>query len=55
MFGCCNNIQNMFNMNQPMIGGQVIEPTINKCIEKEFYHEVPQKMIIYDRPNIVDK
>ena len=43
MFGCCNNRQNMFdmNMNQPMMEGQVIEPTINKCIEKEYYHEVP--------------
>jgi hypothetical protein len=26
-----------------MMEGQIIEPTINKCIEKEFYHEVPQK------------
>ena len=41
MFGCCNNRQNMFN--DPMMEGQVIEPTINKCIEKEFYHEVPQE------------
>ena len=41
MFGCCNNRQNMFNMNQPMMEGQVVEPTINKCVEKEFYHEVP--------------
>ena len=39
MFGCPN--RDMFGMNQPMIEGQVIEPTINKCIEKEFYHEVP--------------
>ena len=22
---------------------QVIEPTINKCIQKDFYHEVPQE------------
>ena len=21
---------------------QVIEPTITKCVEKEFYHEIPQ-------------
>ena len=21
---------------------QVIEPTINKCVQKDFYHEVPQ-------------
>lgn len=44
---CCNMRQNMF-MNQPnqnMIGimeGQVIEPTITKCVEQNFYHEVPQ-------------
>ena len=43
MFGCCNNRQNMFdmNMNQGYMEPKVIEPTINKCIEKEFYHEVP--------------
>ena len=39
MFGCPN--RDMFDMNPPMMEGQVIEPTINKCIEKEFYHEVP--------------
>jgi hypothetical protein len=27
--------------NTPMMENPVIEPTINKCIEKEFYHEVP--------------
>ncbi len=27
--GCCNRQQ------------QVIEPTINKCVQKDFYHEVP--------------
>ena len=45
MFGCCNNRQNMFdmNMNQGYMEPKVIEPTINKCIEKEFYHEVPQE------------
>ncbi|MBR1717740.1 MAG: hypothetical protein IJ715_00555 [Bacilli bacterium] len=42
MFGCCNNRQNMFDMNMNgYMEPQVIEPTINKCIEKEFYHEVP--------------
>ena len=30
--GCCNNRQNMFN--DSMMEGQVIEPTINKCIEE---------------------
>lgn len=29
---CCN----------PQMEQQIIEPPINKCIEKEFYHEVPQ-------------
>lgn len=29
--GCC-----MPQMEQP-----IVEPAINKCIEKEFYHEVP--------------
>ena len=43
MFGNCCNRQNMFNMNGSMMEGQVIEPTINKCVEKEFYHEVPQE------------
>ena len=49
---CCNNNrQNMMGFGpQPMMGGmnqapimegQVIEPTITKCVEQEFYHEVP--------------
>lgn len=44
---CGCNRQNMFN--QPMMGccpqpqmeAPIVEPTITKCIEKEFYHEVP--------------
>ena len=32
--------QNMMNMN-PMMEQEVIEPTITKCVEQEFYHEVP--------------
>lgn len=44
---CCGSRQNMGMMNpgymaQPMMEGQVIEPTITKCVEQEFYHEVPQ-------------
>lgn len=52
---CCNNNrQNMMGygpmpmmmqggMNaNPIMEGQVIEPTITKCVEQEFYHEVPQ-------------
>lgn len=53
---CCdNNRQNMFNYGpapmmmqgginmgmNPIMEGQVIEPTITKCVEQEFYHEVP--------------
>lgn len=48
MFGrrCCNR-QNMgFGYgNQGMntiTEGQVVEPTITKCVEQECYHEVPQ-------------
>lgn len=44
---CCNNM----GYNTPMFDGYtnpqmecpIVEPTINKCIEKEFYHEVPQE------------
>ena len=46
---CCSR-QNMFMpMNQgymnaqPIMEGQVVEPTITKCVEQEFYHEVPQE------------
>ena len=40
--GCCNRQMGMQPMQQPMMEGPVMEPTINKCIEKEFYHQVPQ-------------
>ena len=33
--GCCNN------MYQGCMEREIVEPTINKCIEKEYYHEVP--------------
>lgn len=34
---CCDRMPfNSCCMEQP-----IIEPTINKCVEKEFYHEVP--------------
>lgn len=36
--GCCNN---GMNMNRGCMEREVIEPAINKCVEKEFYHEVP--------------
>ena len=35
--GCCGQ-----PMNQGCMEREIVEPTINKCIEKEFYHEVPQ-------------
>lgn len=48
--GCCNRQTmgyGMNNMNQQPMGQsmmmeqQVVEPTITKCQEREFYHEVP--------------
>lgn len=33
MMGCCQR--------QPQMEQCVMEPTITKCVEKEFYHEVP--------------
>ena len=47
MFGknncCCdsNRQEPFMMMNQPCMEQQVVEPVINKCVEKEFYHEVP--------------
>ncbi len=40
---CCNQNGNMFGRQgcQRQVSEQVIEPTINKCIQKDFYHEVP--------------
>lgn len=39
MFGkrCCFNN----NMNNKMMCDKIVEPTITKCIEEEYYHEVP--------------
>ena len=46
---CCNNNMNMgcntgcnMGCRQPQMEQCVVEPTITKCIEKEFYHEIPQ-------------
>lgn len=39
MFNCFN--QNRFNNCCPQQECVVTEPVINKCCEKEFYHEVP--------------
>lgn len=49
---CCDNArQNVMGMPygmpqgvmgaQPAMEGAVVEPTITKCVEQEFYHEVP--------------
>ena len=37
---CCDR-QMEYGMGQNM-GCPIIEPTINKCIEREFCHDVPQ-------------
>ncbi|MFV0249788.1 MAG: hypothetical protein ACK5HP_01970 [Bacilli bacterium] len=47
--GCCpknsrQNMMEMYPMPMPQSGQmeqQVVEPTITKCIEQEFYHEIP--------------
>lgn len=41
---CCQR-QNFMNQNMNMgccSGQPIVEPTITKCIEEDFYHEVPQ-------------
>ena len=43
----CNREPN-YMMNDP-----VMEPTITKCIEKEFYHEVPHCIPIHT--HVIDK
>lgn len=44
---CCSNrqFQMGYGMGQNVCCGEqpVIEPTITKCVEQEFYHEVPQE------------
>ena len=41
---CCNRQMGMMGCcDRPQMEGPVMEPTITKCIEKEFYHEVPQE------------
>ena len=40
-WGCCNNMQNPLPENDCGCNREIVEPTITKCIEKEFYHEVP--------------
>ena len=41
---CCNRRQNGCGRQ---IMEQVVEPTINKCVQKDFYHEVPHIMPIH--------
>ncbi len=36
-----NNLFRRNNCCERQFTEQVIEPTITKCVEKEFYHEVP--------------
>ena len=38
--GCCRPQQN--TCCDPQMEQTIVEPTTTKCIEKEFYHEVPQ-------------
>lgn len=40
---CCNRQMGMGFMPQSdcCMEQQVVEPAITKCVEKEFYHEVP--------------
>ncbi len=40
---CCCDRQMGMGFNQPMMEQPIIEPTITNCVEKEFYHEVPQE------------
>ncbi|MDD2435432.1 MAG: hypothetical protein PHO63_04175 [Bacilli bacterium] len=43
----CNCDRQMWNpgfnqpMNMPQMSSPVMEPTITKCIEKDFYHQIP--------------
>lgn len=49
LFGrkCCGmgsaNMNQNCGCNRPQMECPIVEPTINKCVEKEFYHEVPQE------------
>lgn len=40
---CCSRGPQMMGgcQRQPQMEACVMEPTITKCVEKEFYHEVP--------------
>lgn len=40
---CCRNMfdQNMMMQEMDGCNREIVEPTINKCVEREFYHEVP--------------
>lgn len=40
--GCCGRQMPMVGgYQQPCMEQEIVEPTITKCVEKEFYHEVP--------------
>ena len=42
MCGCQMPVQPQMQTGCGCQNTEVVEPTITKCIEKEFYHEVPQ-------------
>ena len=44
LFGrrCCGMNMHQCGCQRPQMECPIVEPTINKCVEKEFYHEVPQ-------------
>lgn len=44
MGGCCPNPC----CEDPCMGQQVVEPTITKCVEKTFCHEIPHDCMVSD-------
>lgn len=43
LFGFGRKFNNCGCNQNPCRQNEIIEPTITKCVEKEFYHEVPQE------------
>lgn len=37
---CCRPNRS-FNCCQRQVSNTIVEPTITKCVQKDFYHEVP--------------
>ena len=46
--GCCQP------MNQGCMEREIVEPTINKCIEKEFYHDSLRHTHIVEHKRILE-